>query len=66
MVEEDRYRPDIFMQIVAVCVAHRRVEEEIMQWHIKPCAEQAIASGDKDTQWQKVQGLVDVLRRSSR
>ncbi|MDR6287003.1 DNA-binding FrmR family transcriptional regulator [Methylopila jiangsuensis] len=63
MLEEDRYCIDVVTQISAVRAALKRVEEEILKDHVGHCVENAIQSGDKDDQRQKVAELVDVLGR---
>lgn len=63
MLEEDRYCIDVVTQISAVRAALKRVEEEILKDHVGHCVENAIQSGDKDEQRQKVAELVDVLGR---
>ncbi|GLK69229.1 metal-sensitive transcriptional regulator [Hansschlegelia plantiphila] len=63
MLDEDRYCIDVLTQISAVRAALKRVEEEILKDHVGHCVENAIRSGDKDEQRQKVAELVDVLGR---
>ncbi|RXF73178.1 metal-sensitive transcriptional regulator [Hansschlegelia zhihuaiae] len=63
MLEEDRYCIDVVTQISAVRAALKRVEEEILKDHVGHCVENAIQSGDKDEQRQKVAELVEVLGR---
>ena len=66
MVEGDRYCIDIINQIAAVRAALRRVEEEVLGDHVAHCVEDAINSGDRDQQRQKIAELLEVLGRSSR
>jgi CsoR family transcriptional regulator, copper-sensing transcriptional repressor len=66
MVEDDRYCIDIVTQISAVRAALRRAEEEILREHVAHCVEDAIRSGDKDDQRQKVKELMDVMGRAGR
>jgi len=66
MVEEDRYCIDIVTQIAAVRAALRRVEEEVLRDHVAHCVEQAISSGDKADQRQKIAELMAVIGRSDR
>jgi DNA-binding FrmR family transcriptional regulator len=63
MLEEDRYCIDVVTQISAVRAALKRVEEEILKDHVGHCVEDAIQSGNKDEQRQKVAELVEVLGR---
>lgn len=66
MVEDERYCIDIVTQISAVCAALRRVEQEILRDHVEHCVAEAIESGDRDQQRQKVQELFAALSRSGR
>jgi DNA-binding FrmR family transcriptional regulator len=63
MVDEKRYCIDIITQISAVRAALRRVEEEILKDHVAHCVENAIASGDKADQRNKVAELLALLER---
>ena len=45
MVEEDRYCPDILMQVSSVQEALRSVGRELMRNHLKHCATRALSSG---------------------
>jgi CsoR family transcriptional regulator, copper-sensing transcriptional repressor len=66
MVGEGRYCIDVITQIAAVRAALRRVEEAVLKDHVSHCVEQAIASGDRDEQRQKVAELMDVIERCNR
>jgi DNA-binding FrmR family transcriptional regulator len=66
MVDEDRYCIDVVTQISAVRAALRRVEEEILEDHVGNCVENAIMSGNKREQRQKVAELMAVLSRAER
>jgi len=66
MVEEDRYCIDIVTQISAVRAALRRVEEEVLRDHVAHCVEDAIASGNKTDQREKITELMEVIGRSDR
>ena len=50
MVEEDRYCPDIMMQIASVHEALRSVGRELMRNHLKHCATQAIRAGEDEAE----------------
>ena len=63
MVEEDRYCIDVVTQIAAVRAALRRIEELVLKDHVGHCVEDAIISGKKDEQRQKIAELMDVLGR---
>lgn len=66
MIDEDRYCIDVVTQLAAVRAALRRVEEEILHDHVSHCVEEAIASGDREAQRNKISELMDVLSRSQR
>jgi DNA-binding FrmR family transcriptional regulator len=66
MVEDDRYCIDVVTQISAVQAALRRAEEEILRDHVAHCVENAIVSGDKQDQRQKIAEIMDVLERVHR
>lgn len=66
MIDEDRYCIDVVTQLAAVRAALRRVEEEILEDHAAHCVAEAIASGDRAAQRDKITELMDVLRRAQR
>src|SRR5690606_2132331 len=66
MVEEDRYCIDIMTQIAAIHAALRRVEEDVLEDHLNHCVTDAINSGDKAEQQQKIAELMEVLQRARR
>jgi DNA-binding FrmR family transcriptional regulator len=66
MVDGDRYCIDIVTQISAVRAALRRVEEEILRDHVAHCVENAISSGNKADQREKISELMAVIGRSDR
>lgn len=48
MVDEDRYCPDILIQVSAVVSALRSFERELLQSHIKTCVAKDIREGNDD------------------
>jgi DNA-binding FrmR family transcriptional regulator len=66
MVEEDRYCPDILMQISSVQEALRSVGRELMRNHLKHCATQAIRSGDGDAAEATYDELIEMIYKHSR
>jgi DNA-binding FrmR family transcriptional regulator len=66
MIEEDRYCIEVITQIDAVRAALGRVEDQILQDHVAHCVQNAIASGNKSDQRQKVSELMQVLTRTRR
>jgi CsoR family transcriptional regulator, copper-sensing transcriptional repressor len=66
MLEEDRYCIDVITQVAAVRAALKRVEEQVLEDHVRHCVEHAIMSGDAEEQRKKVAELLEVLRRGDR
>jgi len=66
MLEEDRYCIDVITQVAAVRAALKRVEEQVLEDHVRHCVEHAIMSGDAEEQRKKVTELLEVLRRGER
>ena len=65
MVEEERYCVDILTQLRAVRAALRRVEEGVLRDHVEHCVAEAIRSGGRTGQRQKVDELLEVVGRFS-
>lgn len=61
MVEEDRYCIDILQQISAIRAALTKAESEILNAHAAHCVEQAITSGDAQTQRKTFRELVKLF-----
>jgi|HubBroStandDraft_2_1064218.scaffolds.fasta_scaffold370116_2 DNA-binding FrmR family transcriptional regulator len=59
MVEEDRYCPDILMQIASVQEALKSVSRELVRNHLSHCARRALRGSDAQAQ-QAVDELVAV------
>lgn len=66
MIEEDRYCIDILHQIQAVKAAIARAESEILKDHAAHCVSEAITSGNKKAQKEKVSELVDLFDKLKR
>jgi CsoR family transcriptional regulator, copper-sensing transcriptional repressor len=65
MIEEDRYCPDILVQVSSVQEALRAVGRELMRNHLKHCATQAIRSGGADAE-ATYDELIEMIYRHSR
>jgi DNA-binding FrmR family transcriptional regulator len=65
MIEEDRYCPDILMQVSSVQEALRAVGRELMRNHLKHCATKAIRSGGVDAE-ATYDELIEMIYRHSR
>jgi DNA-binding FrmR family transcriptional regulator len=66
MVEEDRYCPDVLMQVSSVQEALRSVGRELMRNHLKHCATQAIRSGDATAAEATYDELIELIYKHSR
>jgi len=66
MIEEDRYCPDILVQISSVQEALRSVGRELMRNHLKHCATQAIRSGDAGAAEATYDELIEMIYKHSR
>ncbi len=66
MVKDGRYCIDIVAQVRAARAGLARVEQMLLEGHLKHCVEEAIASGDPKQQRQKIAELIDVLGRTDR
>jgi DNA-binding FrmR family transcriptional regulator len=66
MVEEDRYCPEIMIQISAVHEALRTVGRGLMQNHLRHCATQALRSGTPKEAEATYQELLELIYKHSR
>lgn len=66
MVEEDRYCPDIMMQISAVHEALRTVGQALMGNHLKHCATHAITHGTPEQVSEMYNELLDLIYKHAR
>lgn len=65
MVEEDRYCPDILIQVASVQEALRSVGRELMRNHLKHCATQAFQAGGEQAD-SMVDELIEMVYKNSR
>lgn len=65
MVAEDRYCPDILVQIASVHEALRAVGRELMRNHLRHCVTQAVRSGGPEAE-ATYDELLDLIYTSSR
>lgn len=65
MIEEDRYCPDILVQISSVQEALRAVGRELMRNHLKHCATQAFQAGGEQAT-AMVDELVELCYKHNR
>ena len=66
MVEENRYCPDILVQISAVHEALRTVGQELMRNHLKHCATHAIQHGTAEQAQATYDELVELFYKHAR
>jgi DNA-binding FrmR family transcriptional regulator len=65
MIEEDRYCPDILVQVSSVQEALRSVGRELMRNHLKHCATQALRAGGEQSD-AMVDELLELVYKHSR
>ena len=63
MVEEKRYCVDVLTQLRAARTAIKRVEEQILREHVEHCVVNAVRTGKRAEQQQKIDELLDVVAR---
>ena len=66
MVEEDRYCPEIMIQVSAAQEALRTVGRELMRNHLRHCVTQTVAEGRSDTANAMYDELVELIYKHSR
>jgi CsoR family transcriptional regulator, copper-sensing transcriptional repressor len=66
MVEEDRYCPDIMMQLSAVHEALRSVGRGLMRNHLKHCTTHAVAHGSAEQAEAVYDELIELIYKHSR
>jgi DNA-binding FrmR family transcriptional regulator len=66
MVEEDRYCPDIMIQVSAVREALRTVGRALMRNHLKHCITHTIAGGTREETEAVYDELIELIYKHSR
>lgn len=66
MVEEERYCPDVLMQMSAVHESLRAVERILMKNHLQHCATEALRSGDDKKAQRTYNELTDLFYKHVR
>ena len=66
MIEEKRYCVDILTQLTSIVGAIKSVEENILERHLKGCVHQSFTKGNKDDKAQKVNEVIEVLKKFRR
>lgn len=63
MIEEERYCIDILTQLSSVVGAIRRVEENILNRHLRGCVRESFTRGNKEDKAKKVDEVIGVLQK---
>jgi DNA-binding FrmR family transcriptional regulator len=66
MVEEDRYCPDIMIQLSAVQEALRNVGRALLRNHLKHCATHALTHGSREQAESTYDELLELIYKHSR
>lgn len=66
MVDEDVYCVDILTQVAAVQTALEQVAIHVLDGHVRGCVATAVAGDDEQAAVQKLDELMDAVRRFSR
>lgn len=63
MIEDKRYCIDILTQLASISGAIKRVEENILERHLKGCVKTSFAKGTQSDKTQKIEEVIDVLKK---
>lgn len=63
MIEEKRYCIDILTQLSSVVGAIRRVEEKILNRHLRGCVRESFNKGNKEDRANKIDEVIGVLQK---
>ena len=63
MIEEKRYCIDILTQLSSVVGAIRRVEENILNRHLRGCVRESFNKGNKEDRSSKIDEVIEVLQK---
>jgi CsoR family transcriptional regulator, copper-sensing transcriptional repressor len=66
MVEEERYCPDVLMQLSSVQEALRGVGRNLLYNHLKHCVTEVVQSTDRDHVDAVYEELMDLMYRNAR
>lgn len=66
MIEEKRYCIDILLQLAAVKSALARVEEHILEGHIRGCVVRAIKGSSRAEKDKKIREVMEILAQFRR
>jgi len=63
MIEEKRYCIDILTQLSSIVGAIRRVEENILNRHLRGCVRDSFTKGNKENRGEKMDEVIEVLQK---
>ncbi|MCK4644892.1 MAG: metal-sensitive transcriptional regulator [Candidatus Aminicenantes bacterium] len=63
MIEEKRYCIDILTQLSSIVGAVRRVEENILNRHLRGCVRESFTRGNRENKAEKIDEVIDVLQK---
>ncbi|MCP2518830.1 metal-sensitive transcriptional regulator [Candidatus Aminicenantes bacterium AC-335-A11] len=63
MIEEERYCIDILIQLSAVRGAIQKVEENILEKHLKGCVYESFLGRDQEDKDKKIEEIIGILRK---
>lgn len=66
MIEDKRYCVDILTQLSSVVGAIRRVEENVLNRHLRGCVHQSLISGSREDKDKKIEEIIGVLQKFRR
>lgn len=66
MIEEERYCPEVLVQMSAVHESLRSVERILMKNHLKHCATEALRSGDDQQAQRTYDEITELFYRHAR
>ncbi len=63
MIEKRRYCIDILTQLSSVAGAIKRVEENILERHLRSCVQDSLSRGSKEDKSKKIEEIIDILQK---
>jgi len=66
MIEDRRYCIEILTQLASVKGALRRVEERILERHLRACVQDSFNTGNAEDRREKIDEIIEVLRKIRR
>jgi DNA-binding FrmR family transcriptional regulator len=63
MIEEKRYCIDILTQLSSIVGAVRRVEENILNRHLRGCVRESFTKGNRENRSEKIDEIIEVLQK---